>query len=87
MFIDELNASEEILKQEKALEKARKKLEAIRVARYRRDIADEEAEEMIKQNEAWIYKNEQYKRDKRFYFLLQTQEMSKFNYYILGWTL
>lgn len=52
MFIDELNASEEILKQEKALEKARKKLEAIRVARYRRDIEDAEAEESVKQNEA-----------------------------------
>ena len=55
MFIDELNAQEAILKQEKALEKARKKLEAIRVARYRRDQQDEEEEEAaavaVKQNE------------------------------------
>ena len=36
LFIDELNAQEAILKQERALEKARKKLEAIRVARYRK---------------------------------------------------
>ena len=51
MFKDELMAKEAILKQEKALEKARKKLEAIRVARYHHDQR-EENEESITQNEA-----------------------------------
>eukprot|EP00111_Clytia_hemisphaerica_P007373 TCONS_00021443-protein len=51
MFKDELMAQEAILKQEKALEKARKKLEAIRVARYHHDQREED-EEVITQNEA-----------------------------------
>lgn len=41
LFIDELNAQEAILKQERALEKARKKLEAIRVLRYRKKEDDD----------------------------------------------
>ena len=52
MFIDELNAQEAILKQEKALEKARKKLETIRVARYHKQQKEEEENDSVTQNEA-----------------------------------
>lgn len=47
LFIDELNAQEAILKQEKALEKARKKLEAIRVLRYRKQQEQDDGKFLI----------------------------------------